>query len=171
MANSAHLSNRHSFVTNHNMNEYNLHIAIDFGTDGLGMIHTTNIYIHINNMSCEYMHEYTGIAYAFKQDVYIQNKWNTLTYGLITHKPKCIALFDANQQLNSFGIDAKYEYLNNSVRRATWMLFDQFKWHYMVYDFIYLYSNLSQPKTHGICNTIFVVFTIFVFKHSQQSTK
>lgn len=79
---------------------YDVNIAIDFGTDGL------------------------GIAYSFKQDVYIQNKWNDTNHN---NKIKCIALFDHNRKLKSFGINAKHEYMNNSLRRKQWMLFENFK--------------------------------------------
>ena len=54
------------------------------------------------------LYEYLGVAYSFNHDVYINNKCNSNLYGFIT-KTKCIALFDADQKLKSFGIDAKHE--------------------------------------------------------------
>ena len=62
--------------------QWKIHIAIDFGTDGL------------------------GLAYAIKDEVYIHQRWNCRRYGT-TVKPKMILLLD-DEEKAYFGMDAKH---------------------------------------------------------------
>eukprot|EP01083_Nonionella_stella_P318465 1164241_1 len=70
------------FVDPSNVTEYKLHIAIDFGTDGL------------------------GLAYAIGDEVYIHNKWNSARYADVV-KPKTIILLDKQGDVECFGQEAK----------------------------------------------------------------
>ena len=65
---------------------FSIYIAIDFGTDGV------------------------GLAYAFQEDIYIHSKWNSTRYGA-TVKPKTIILLDDKGKIISFGMDAKITYV------------------------------------------------------------
>lgn len=62
---------------------YSVTIAIDFGTDGI------------------------GLAYAFNDEIYIHDKWKSKRYGSIT-KPKTTILLDDEQNTVAVGIDAKH---------------------------------------------------------------
>ena len=67
---------------------YKLHIAIDFGTDGI------------------------GLAYAIDGEVYVHQAFNSRKYGASV-KPKTIVLLDEDGEVNSFGIDAKFTLSGN----------------------------------------------------------
>lgn len=58
-------------------------IAIDFGTDGL------------------------GVAYAYNNEIYVHDKWKSKKYGS-TVKPKTIILFDDEKKKVAVGMDAKH---------------------------------------------------------------
>ena len=62
---------------------YQVYIAIDFGTDGI------------------------GLAYAFDGDVYVHQTFKSRKYGS-SLKPKTIVLLDDEGDVNSIGIDAKF---------------------------------------------------------------
>ncbi len=62
--------------------EFKLSIAVDFGTDGIGM------------------------AYAFNDDIHVHSKWSANKYGDQV-KPKNIILIDENANPIGFGMDAK----------------------------------------------------------------
>ena len=65
-------------------NAYKVHIAIDFGTDGV------------------------ALAYAIDGEVYMhQNFHSRRGYGS-SQKPKAIVLMDDEDHVTSFGIDAKF---------------------------------------------------------------
>eukprot|EP01084_Bolivina_argentea_P020120 37435_1 len=93
-------------VSNNGQNKcnhrFNFYIAIDFGTDGV------------------------GLAYASDDIVYIHHKWNSTRYGTIV-KPKSIILLDEKGKTKSFGLDAKMTYMITQSKRDKWMLFDRFK--------------------------------------------
>ena len=61
---------------------FKLCIAIDFGTDGI------------------------GLAYAYKGKIYVHSKWHAVRFAS-TIKPKTIILLDDGGEVNSFGMDAK----------------------------------------------------------------
>ena len=63
--------------------KYRVYIAIDFGTDGI------------------------GLAYAIDGDVYVHQAFNSRKYGS-SLKPKTIVLLDNDGEVNSIGIDAKF---------------------------------------------------------------
>eukprot|EP01083_Nonionella_stella_P009681 27761_1 len=81
--------------------EYKLHIAIDFGTDGL------------------------GLAYATGNDVFVHSKWNSEKYGDDV-KPKTIILLDKDGNEDAFGSDAKELYMKLKSKKDH-MLFERFK--------------------------------------------
>eukprot|EP01084_Bolivina_argentea_P301963 521111_1 len=84
-------------------NTFKVSIAIDFGTDGL------------------------GIAYAFNNEIYVHDKWKSKKYGAVT-KPKTIILLDDEKNTVAFGMDAKHVYMNlTDEERNEWMLFERFK--------------------------------------------
>eukprot|EP00484_Ammonia_sp_Unknown_P018486 CAMPEP_0197039208 /NCGR_PEP_ID=MMETSP1384-20130603/16028_1 /TAXON_ID=29189 /ORGANISM="Ammonia sp." /LENGTH=647 /DNA_ID=CAMNT_0042469763 /DNA_START=43 /DNA_END=1986 /DNA_ORIENTATION=+ len=87
------------------LGEFKLHIAIDFGTDGL------------------------GIAYAVHDEVFVHTKWKSnRNREAVTDKPKTIILFDEKGERQAFGVDAKYTYMNlGPDAQREWMLFDRFK--------------------------------------------
>ena len=62
---------------------FKLHVAIDFGTDGI------------------------GLAYAIDKEVFVHQAFNSRKYGSSV-KPKTIVLLDNEGDVNSFGIDAKF---------------------------------------------------------------
>ena len=62
---------------------FRIHIAVDFGTDGM------------------------GIAYAIDDQVFVHQKWASKKYGA-TVKPKTIVLFDDEEEA-MFGMDAKIQ--------------------------------------------------------------
>ena len=64
-------------------NPFKLHIAIDFGTDGI------------------------GVAYAIDNKVYVHQDFNSQKFGSSV-KPKTIVLLDNDGDVNSFGIDAQF---------------------------------------------------------------
>eukprot|EP01084_Bolivina_argentea_P130873 231041_1 len=85
--------------------KFEISIAIDFGTDGL------------------------GVAYALPNanEIYVHDKWNSKHYGTIV-KPKTIILFDDKFETVAVGLDAKHVYMNlSSNKKQTWMLFERFK--------------------------------------------
>ena len=67
---------------------YKLHIAIDFGTDGI------------------------GLAFAIEDEVYVHEKFISRKYGASV-KPKTIVLLDEEGEVNSLGIDAKFTLSRN----------------------------------------------------------
>merc|ERR1719474_1493989 len=79
---------------------FKVNIAIDFGTDGL------------------------GLAYAIGGRVYLHSKWNSRKFGATT-KPKTILLLDSKGQVNSFGMDAKMAYM--TIKGNDMLLFERFK--------------------------------------------
>eukprot|EP01084_Bolivina_argentea_P021873 40658_1 len=84
--------------------KFDVTIAIDFGTDGL------------------------GVAYALpnSNQIHVHDKWKTKKYGSIV-KPKTILLFDDNFNLVNVGMDAKLVYIDLPNQRDEWMLFERFK--------------------------------------------
>ncbi len=71
-------------ASGHNLNsEFKVSIAIDFGTDGL------------------------GIAYAFNDQIYVHDKWKSKKYGSVI-KPKTIILLDDDNNTVASGMDAKH---------------------------------------------------------------
>ena len=100
---------------------FKIHVAIDFGTDGM------------------------GIAYAYDGTVNVHNKWNTTHYG-ITKKPKTTILLDEAGDTQKFGIDAKHFYMElNGAKRNDWMLFERFKM--LLYGMIITYF----ANVHNYC--------------------
>eukprot|EP01083_Nonionella_stella_P078673 215404_1 len=89
------------FAQPQNEKKYQLHIAIDFGTDGL------------------------GLAYAIGDKVYIHNKWNSERYVDVV-KPKTIILLDKCGNADAFGSDAKEIYMKLKSKKDH-MLFERFK--------------------------------------------
>eukprot|EP01084_Bolivina_argentea_P193609 332149_1 len=89
------------FAQPQNEKKYKLHIAIDFGTDGL------------------------GLAYAIGDKVYIHNKWNSERYVDVV-KPKTIILLDKCGNADAFGSDAKEIYMKLKSKKDH-MLFERFK--------------------------------------------
>eukprot|EP01083_Nonionella_stella_P165515 550829_1 len=89
------------FADPSNVIEYKLHIAIDFGTDGL------------------------GLAYAIGDEVYIHNKWNSARYADVV-KPKTIILLDKQGDVECFGQEAKEIYMTLKSKKDH-MLFERFK--------------------------------------------
>ena len=91
---------------NHSMlsRSFDVAIAIDFGTDGL------------------------GVAYAVPPEtkVFVHDKWKSKNYGTIV-KPKTILLFTDKFKVANIGLDAKHSYINLSKKKDTWMLFERFK--------------------------------------------
>eukprot|EP01084_Bolivina_argentea_P267137 453374_1 len=86
-----------------NKREFGVYIAIDFGTDGL------------------------GIAYAIGDEVYVHSKWNSEKYRDVI-KPKTTILLDDQGETVQFGMDAKDVYMKlASSKKNTWMLFERFK--------------------------------------------
>ena len=83
---------------------FSVAIAIDFGTDGL------------------------GVAYALPNDsrIHVHDKWKSKKYGTIV-KPKTIILFDENFDVINVGLDAKHTYIDLTQQRDKWMLFERFK--------------------------------------------
>ena len=73
-------------VTPDRSDNFKLHIAIDFGTDGM------------------------GVGYAFNGQVFLHSKWKSKRYGL-TEKPKTILLLNDKGKTVAFGVDAKYKYV------------------------------------------------------------
>ena len=63
--------------------EFKLHIAVDFGTDRL------------------------GIAYAIDDEVMVNSKWKSKKYGAVV-KPKTIILLNQDGEFEAFGMDAKF---------------------------------------------------------------
>ena len=90
--------------SNKNAKPFDIAIAIDFGTDGL------------------------GVAYALPNSstIHVHDKWKTTRYGTIV-KPKTIILLDEDFEVASVSLAAKYMYINLETRRDTWMLFERFK--------------------------------------------
>ena len=84
--------------------KFEISIAIDFGTDGL------------------------GVAYALPNDarIHVHDKWKSRKYGTIV-KPKTIILFDENFEVVNVGLDAKHAYIDLTNQRDKWMLFERFK--------------------------------------------
>ena len=72
-----------TFVKPREEHSFKIHVAIDFGTDGMGM------------------------AYAIDDQVFVHQKWNSKKYGA-TVKPKTIVLFDDDEEA-IFGMDAKFQ--------------------------------------------------------------
>ena len=70
------------FMPSLDLPTFKLHIAIDFGTDGI------------------------GLAYALDDEVYVHQNFNSIKYGA-TVKPKTIILFD-NEGGVTIGMDAKF---------------------------------------------------------------
>ena len=64
---------------------FKLHIAIDFGTDGI------------------------GLGVAFHGQVFVRSKWKSKKYG-DTVKPKMIILLTDKGERVAFGVDAKYKF-------------------------------------------------------------
>eukprot|EP01083_Nonionella_stella_P004290 12396_1 len=83
------------------LTQYRLHIAIDFGTDGL------------------------GLAYAIDDEVYVHSKWNSERY-VDVEKPKTIILLDRDGEVDCFGQDAKELYMKLKSKKEH-MLFERFK--------------------------------------------
>ena len=82
--------------------EFKVCVAIDFGTDGI------------------------GVAYAYDRKVQVHDKWKSKNYGTIV-KPKTIILFNDKFKVANVGLDAKHTYINLSKKKDTWMLFERFK--------------------------------------------
>eukprot|EP01084_Bolivina_argentea_P021874 40659_1 len=84
--------------------KFDIAIAIDFGTDGL------------------------GVAYAIPSSnrVHVHDKWRTKKFGTIV-KPKTIILFDENFEVVNVGLDAKHIYMDVGDQQDKWMLFERFK--------------------------------------------
>ena len=83
--------------------KFKLCIAIDFGTDGI------------------------GLAYAYNGKIYVHSKWQSTRFAS-TIKPKTIILLDDEGEPNSFGMKAKYTYMDlNEKNSKKWMLFERFK--------------------------------------------
>ena len=91
---------------------FKIHIAIDFGTDGIGMIwNTLQCVIHyITNVN---LTKYTALAYAIDGKVFVHTEWETLKYS-VDEKPKTIILLDENYNALGFGKDAKHTLSNPS---------------------------------------------------------
>eukprot|EP01083_Nonionella_stella_P286560 975334_1 len=90
-----------TFAQPPNEPQYKLHIAIDFGTDGL------------------------GLAYAIGDEVYVHSKWNSERHTDVV-KPKTIILLDRNGEADAFGSDAKEIYMKLKSKKDN-MLFERFK--------------------------------------------
>jgi len=65
--------------------QFKVHIAIDFGTDGV------------------------GLSYAYNGKVFVHSKWDSKKYG-DQIKPKSLILLDSKGQTMAFGLDAKFRY-------------------------------------------------------------
>ena len=87
-------------------NKYKMSIAIEFGTDGL------------------------GVAYALQDSleakIRVHDKWKSKKFGTVVNT-KTIILFDENHEVVNHGLDAKSAYINLVNQRDTWMLFERFK--------------------------------------------
>ena len=71
--------------------KFKLCIAIDFGTDGI------------------------GVAYAYNNDIHVQDKWNAKSQYSVKEKPKTIILLDENANAIGFGMDAKEKFSKHSI--------------------------------------------------------
>eukprot|EP01083_Nonionella_stella_P069120 184101_1 len=85
-------------------NEFKVHCAIDFGTDGV------------------------ALAYAFGEanKVVAHAEWSYKKYAP-KFKPKTIVLLDEHYRAINFGKDAKHTYMVNDAMKDKWMLFERFK--------------------------------------------
>eukprot|EP01084_Bolivina_argentea_P084108 152205_1 len=85
-------------------NKFKVHVAIDFGTDGLAM------------------------AYAFGDvdKVTAHAEWSYKKYAP-KFKPKTIVLLDEDFEAIGFGKDAKHTYMATEKMKDKWMLFERFK--------------------------------------------
>ena len=140
---------------------FSVAIAIDFGTDGL------------------------GVAYAVNDEIYVHNKWNSKRYGS-TIKPKTIILLDDDNETVAVGMDAKHAYMNLAgTQKDEWMLFERFKM--SLYenelhdvDQTDIKQNLNQYQKINISNTLIAVngktcdsqqIFIAIFKHIHKQCK
>eukprot|EP01083_Nonionella_stella_P013584 38221_1 len=86
----------------HSNPQFKLHIAIDFGTDGV------------------------GLAYAYHNEIFVHSKWSSKKYG-DQIKPKTLILLDKEDEILAFGLDAKFTYMAVASQRNEWNLFERFK--------------------------------------------
>merc|ERR1712130_382076 len=83
--------------------KFKIRIAIDFGTDGVGLAYATS-----------------------SENVFVHENWGNGKYGRVT-KPKAIALLDEAHKLLSMGMDATATYSSMPKFKNKWMLFERFK--------------------------------------------
>eukprot|EP01084_Bolivina_argentea_P124778 221101_1 len=82
--------------------KFKIHIAIDFGTDGIGM------------------------AYACNGEIYVHNRWCSKKYAAKI-KRKTSILIDNKGVTQAFGKDARASYIGLPQQKDIWMLFERFK--------------------------------------------
>eukprot|EP01083_Nonionella_stella_P252833 870680_1 len=115
------MASNHIFTQPPKETEYKLNIAIDFGTDGL------------------------GLAYAICDQVYIHSTLNSERYKDVV-KPKTIILLDKQGEVECFGQEAKEIYMTLKSKKGH-MLFERFKM--SLYDPTHSKANDDEKTTNN----------------------
>eukprot|EP01083_Nonionella_stella_P278113 945653_1 len=138
-------------------NEFKVHCAIDFGTDGV------------------------ALAYAFGEanKVVAHAEWSYKKYAP-KFKPKTIVLLDEHYRAINFGKDAKHTYMVNDAMKDKWMLFERFKMALYEDDTPGISNSVDDEKQVEIRDTLTatngkivkasIVF-VAVFKHLRKQAK
>eukprot|EP01083_Nonionella_stella_P178642 631661_1 len=106
-------------------NEFKVHCAIDFGTDGV------------------------ALAYSFGKanSVTAHAEWGGKKYAA-KFKPKTIVLLDETYRAIGFGKDAKHTYMVTHTMKDKWMLFERFKM--ALYEgLLYTKGTTYAPRTYN----------------------
>merc|ERR1719361_3013511 len=83
--------------------KFKIRIAIDFGTDGIGLAYAVNL-----------------------DNVFVHTAWGNGKYQAVV-KSKTIILLDDNHDTIAMGMDAKINYASVPAFKDTWLLFERFK--------------------------------------------
>eukprot|EP01083_Nonionella_stella_P178643 631662_1 len=138
-------------------NEFKVHCAIDFGTDGVALAYSFG---KANAVTAHA--EWKGKKYASK------------------FKPKTIVLLDETYRAIGFGKDAKHTYMVTDAMKDKWMLFERFKMALYENDTPRVTHGLNDEKQVEIKDTLTatngktvkasIVF-VAVFKHLHEQAK
>ena len=94
---------------------FKIHIAIDFGTDGIGMLceelHSSFLFERSSCMRHYPCVIHLALAYAVDGKVFVHTEWVSQKYA-VSEKPKAILLLDGNLKPLKFGQDAKFQYVS-----------------------------------------------------------